>query len=107
MENLKEEVNKMLDIFNAYQIPEEKQKTIITEGVYFSFSYGGIDRSNSNRKFNCFKFSRFLDFCRKAEIELDVNEMLNSPWNSKYEELVHFFDSIDKEAQNKGQQYKK
>jgi len=100
MKKLKEEMNEMLDIFDAYQIPEDVQKYVITEGIYFCFSYG-IDRSGIDRDFDCFKFARFLKFCKDNGVNLDANKIIKDSCNPKYQELVHLFDKLDKDLQSK------
>ena len=95
MDDLKNEINEMLEIFNIYEIPVETQRYIITHGVYFDFAYGP-DRSGINRNFDCFKFSRFLKFCINSNFKLNANEMIRKPWDSEYMDLIHLFDKMDK-----------
>ena len=42
-----------------------------------------------------------------AKYDLDVEAMLRSPWDDKYQKLVHFFDSMDREVQRKEVQSQK
>ena len=107
MGELRTEINETLDIFDSYQIPEERQRELITSGIHFTFTYGGPDPNHINRRFDCFKFARMLKFCQDAKYDLDVEAMLRSPWDDKYQKLVHFFDSMDREVQRKEVQSQK
>ena len=95
MKSLREEINEALDVFDVYGIPEEKQRYIINEGVYFCFSYG-IDRAGIDRSFDCFKFARFLTFCKNMGLDLDANKFLKECSDLKYQDLVHSFDKLDR-----------
>ena len=104
MDNLRKEMNEALDIFDAYEISEEKQRYIIGNGgVYFNFAHG-TDRNGINRKFDTLKFARFLKFCQTSGIIVDADDLV---YGSSYGyadglmELVHAFDKLDKMSKDK------
>ena len=107
MGKLRNDINEALDILDSYQISDERQREIVTSGVHFNFTYGDPDYKDVNRRFDCFKFARMLKFCQDAGYDLDVQEMLRSPWNDHYQKLVHFFDSMDRDMQRKEDQTQK
>ena len=94
MNNLKKELNEMLKIFNFFKISEEQQREIISHGVDFNYTFGDIDYDSRNRQFDCFKFSRFLIYCKKCGVPFDMNNFLSV----KFEFFVHEFDKIDTES---------
>ena len=106
MKNLREELDETLDVFDAYGISEEKQRYIINEGVYFCFSHG-TDRAGIDRSFDCFKFARFLTFCKNMGLDLDANKFLKECSDLKYQDLVHSFDKIDKLSQGQAKSKKR
>ena len=102
MNNLREQINEALDIFDLYGISEEKQLYIIGNGgVYFNFAHG-TDRQEINRKFDPLKFARFLKFCQTSGIILDADALVyGSSYGEGLMELVHAFDKLDKMSKNK------
>ena len=96
MENLKVEVNKMLEIFDFYKIPERKQREIITNGVFYCFSFG-TDREGIDRAFDCFKVARLLQFCKCSGIAINANKLVGSIYDYQEDkDLIHSFDKLDK-----------
>ncbi len=98
MGELEKELREMVEIFNFYNIPEEKQKRLITSGVYFEFNR--IDKV----RLNCFRFAKLLKLCQKMELEFDANKMLqdlNNREDNKYEALVKLFLEIEDQEKNK------
>ena len=101
MSNLREELNEMLDVFESYGISEEKQRYIINEGVYFCFSYG-TDRAGIDRDFDCFKYARFLKFCKENGYDIDGDKLVYaSTYKDGMMELVHAFDKLDRMTKDK------
>ena len=94
MNNLKKELNEMLKIFNFFKISEEQQRDIISNGVHFNYTWGDIDYDHRNRQFDCFKFSRFLIYCKKCGVPFDMNNFSSV----KFEFFVHEFDKMDTES---------
>ena len=101
MENLKKELVEMVEIFEYFQIPEERQKNIITSGVYFEF------HRNESVRLNCFRFANLLKMCKSINSEFDVNQMfndLNNRRDKNYESLVKLFiemEGKEKEGQKR------
>ena len=93
MNNLKKELNEMLKLFDYFKISEEQQRDIICNGVDFNYTWGDIDYNHHNRKFDCFKFSRFLKYCKEFGIPFDMDDYLAE----KFMYFVHEFDKQDKE----------
>ena len=102
MNNLREQINEALDIFDLYGISEEKQLYIIGNGgVYFNFTHG-TDRQGINRKFDPLKFARFLKFCQTSGIILDADALVyGSSYGEGLMELVYAFDKLDKISKDK------
>ena len=94
MNNLKKELNEMLKIFNFFKISEEQQREIISHGVDFNQTFGDIDYDSRNRQFDCFKFSRFLIYCKNCGVPFDMNNYSSV----KFEFFVHEFDKIDNKS---------
>ena len=94
MNNLKKELNEMLKIFDFFKISEEQQREIISHGVDFNYTFGDIDYDSRNRHFDCFKFSRFLIYCKKCGVPFDMNNFSSV----KFEFFVHEFDKIDNKS---------
>jgi len=93
MEDLEKELIEMVKVFDSYQIPEEKQRKIITEGVYFLFD------DNDHALLDCFKFTDLLRLYRSLDPNFDANKMLDEIHGyvpSEYEETVKFFISLEK-----------
>ena len=98
MSELENELNNMIEIFDYYNIPEERQKFIITSGVYFEFN------RNESVKLDCFMFSRLLMFCKRIDPNFNVNKMLddlNNRRDSDYEFLVKCFIDMDHKGKEK------
>lgn len=92
MENLKNELIEMVDIFDYYQISEEKQRSIITSGVCFDFN------RNDSIRLSCFRFVKFLKLCQNINPEFDANKMfydLNNRRDNDYEYLVKLFIEME------------
>ena len=49
---LKDEILEILDLLNKYNIPEESQRELFEEGLYFDFTYGDPDPTNKNQHLN-------------------------------------------------------
>lgn len=92
---LRDEVIEMLDIFDEYQIPEDNQRKIISNGVDFDFTYGDPDPHKRNKYLNAFQFAELLKTCKRMNIPLDVNHMLEKPYSLEYENLLNFINSIE------------
>ncbi len=98
MDNLKDELIEMIDIFDYYKIPENKQRSIITSGVYFEFDH------NDTKRLDCFDFAKLLILCKNIDPEFDANKMLkdlNNRRDSDYELLVKFYCDLDKKRKAK------
>lgn len=96
---LKEELIEALAIFDSYNIPEDRQRSIITNGVRFDFTWGDPDPRRRNRFYDVFEFANFLKICTNMELELDANDLLKNYCNDGYEELlkaVEAFKSFSK-----------
>ncbi len=104
MKKLRDEINEMLDIFDAYGIPEEKQRWIIVLGASFSFSPESGQYADEHT-YDCFKVARFLKFCKDNGIIIDANELYNSFYSDAYtdgiKEIVYSFEKYDAMSQNK------
>ncbi len=98
MNNLREELNESLNVFDAFGIPEEQQRLIVLDGVYFWYS-PGTTQFDLDRHFNCFKFARFLKFCSETGVQINFEQFFKEKNNRKYMELVHSFDKFDKLSQ--------
>jgi hypothetical protein len=93
MEDLEKELIEMVRIFDSCQIPEEMQREIITEGVYFLFD------DNNHASLDCFKFAELLTLCKSLDSDFDANKMLNDIHGyvpTEYEETVKFFIDLEK-----------
>ena len=98
MGELKNELNETVDIFDYYKIPEERQRYIITSGVYFEFN------RNHNILLNCFTFAKLLKFCQKIDPDFDANKLfydLNNRQDNDYESLVKLFLELDNKEKAK------
>lgn len=87
---LKEELIEALTIFDSYNIPEDRQRSIITNGVHFDFTWGDPDYKRRNRFYDVFEFANFLKICTNIGVELDANDLLKNYCNKdkEYEELL-------------------
>ena len=94
MNNLKKELNEMLKLFDYFDISEEQQRDIISNGVDFNYTWGDIDYDHRNRKFDCFKFTRFLKYCKESGVPFDMDNYLAE----KFVFFVHDFDEKDKKS---------
>lgn len=92
---LKDEVIEMLEIFDEYQIPEDRQRSIILNGVDFNFTYGDPDPQRRNKYLDAFQLAELLKKCKKMNILIDVNQMLDKPYDLKYEKLLEFIENQD------------
>ena len=98
MDNLKIELMEMVDIFDYYNIPVDKQMYLITSGVSFEFN------RNDHVILDCFEFANLLKFCKKVDADFDANTMLhdlNNRYDDKYESLVKLFIDINKQEKAK------
>ncbi len=98
MDNLKNELIEMVDIFEYYNIPVDKQMYLITSGVYFEFN------RNDRVRLNCFEFAYLLKFCKNINSNFDANKMLrdlNDRRDSNYESLVKLFMEMNKKEKAK------
>ena len=91
MKNLKKEIKEMLEIFDLFQIPEEMQRDIITEGLKFN---SFVDNINVNQNFDCFRFAKFLRYCKEIMLEFDANKFINNPNGNEYIELLRILRSF-------------
>lgn len=103
---LREEINHVLDIFDSYQMTEEQQKRVLLHGIDFDFTWGDPDPTNRNRKLDCFEAAKFLEMCRDINIDIDVDHLLSTPYDAKYEKILGVMGSID-EFRDKARQNKK
>ena len=98
MDNLKNELIEMVDIFDYYNIPEEKQMYLITSGVSFEFN------RNERVRLDCFEFANLLKFCKNINSNFDANKMLrdlNNRRDTNYESLVKLFMEMNKKEKAK------
>ncbi len=98
MGELKNELNEMIDIFDFFKISEERQRYIITCGVYFEFN------RNHSILLNCFTFAKLLKFCQKIDPEFDANKMfydLNNRQDDDYAYLVKLFFELNNKEKAK------
>ena len=91
MKKLKKEIKEMLEIFDLFQIPEEMQRDIIINGLKFS---SFVDNIEINQNFDCFKFAKFLRYCKEIMLEFNANEFINNSNNIEYIELLRIFRSF-------------
>jgi hypothetical protein len=91
MNNLKEELIEMAEIFDYYNIPEDEQRNIITSGLYFEFNY------HDTKRLDCFSAAELLKLCKNIDPEFDANQMIKDLRNrrdDKYESLVKFYSDL-------------
>lgn len=93
---LKDELMKALEIFDSYNIPEERQRQIVTDGVHFDFTYGDSDPNHRNKYFNVFDFANFLNICTLMGFEIDANAILEDSCNTEYEDLLKAAETFQK-----------
>ena len=74
---LKDEILEVLDLFEKFQISDEKQREIFKNGLYFDYAYG--DPSPKNQHLNFFGVGILLKTCLENNIEIDVNQLIDTP----------------------------
>ena len=102
--SFREEMVEMLDIFDYYGITEKKQRKVVTEGVDFNYTWGDIDYNHENKQYDCFKFARFLVFCKNNGYNLNANRFLDCPTADVYKPALGFFEAMDKKKAKKAQE---
>ena len=93
MNNLKEELIEMIEIFDYFNIPEDEQRNLITSGLYFVFDY------HDTKKLDCFGAANFLKLCKNVDSEFDANQMIKDLRNRRdceYEPLVKLYCDMKK-----------
>ena len=85
---LREEILEILDLFDMYKIPEDDQRRLFENGLYFDFTYGDPDPRNRNQRLNVFGMGMLLKTCKENGIKLNVKQLLQEPYNFKNEELI-------------------
>lgn len=98
MIELEDELMDIVMIFDYYQIPEERQRYLICNGVLFEFS------RNDRVKLNCFRFAKLLEMCKRLYANFDVNKMLSDNYqghDSAYESLVKLFLENEKDEKER------
>ena len=85
---LKNEMLEAMEIFNAYGITEERQRELFRGGIHFNFTYGDPDPMGINRRMDVFEFANMLKTFMFNGLKLEVNAMIDKPWDIKYEPLV-------------------
>ena len=83
---LKDEILEVLDLFEKFQISDEKQREIFKNGLYFDYAYG--DPSPKNQHLNFFGVGILLKTCLENNIEIDVNQLIDTPYMFGNEELI-------------------
>lgn len=85
---LREEILEVLDLFDKYQIPEEKQREIFENGLYFNYTWGDPDPKHINQHLNFYGVGILLKTCLENNIIIDVDMLLDSPYMFQNEELI-------------------
>ena len=97
MSNLRERINGVLDIFNEYQIPEEKQDEIIKDGVNTTVSMlFGDSIITKNYYFDCYEFALFIlymqqEWCDPFDLKFDANKFLSQENNVAMSQPLQLF----------------
>ena len=90
MYNLKNELNEMIDLFQTFNISEEKQRDIIINGVYFGFDGGW----GEHEKLNCFQFANFIKMLKMTIPNFTTEQLFIDLQNNNdnlYKEAIKFF----------------
>ena len=98
MDNLKNELNEMIDLFQTFNISEEKQRDIIINGVSFYFDGGWGEEET----LNCFQFAQFIKMCKKLNPDFTTEQLfidLKNNDDNLYREAIAFF--LQQEAEEK------
>ncbi len=85
---LRDELLEILEIFDAYNISEEDQRSLFEHGLHFDFTYGDPDYGNINQHLNVFGVAMLLKTCRENKIRINVKKLLREPWMFEDEELI-------------------
>lgn len=85
---LKDEILEILELFDKYKISEENGRRIFEKGIYFDFTYGDPDPRNRNQYLNVFGVGMLLKTCYENHIKININKLINEPYNFPYEDLV-------------------
>ena len=93
MESIEKDLKEMLEIFDCLNIPEDRQRSLITSGLYFEFN------RDDHVKLNCFRVSKLLKLCKRVNSEFDANRMfedLRNRRDSDYEPIVNLYLQMEK-----------
>ena len=85
---LKDEILEILELFDKYKISEKDQRRLFENGIYFDFTYGDPDPSNKNQHLNIFGIGMLLKTLEENHIRININKLINEPYNFPYEALV-------------------
>lgn len=85
---LKNEILEVLDLFEKYQISDERQRKIFNDGLYFDYTYGDPDFNHRNQHLNIFGVGMLLKLCLENNIDIDINELIETPYKFENEELI-------------------
>ncbi len=88
--SLIDEVFEALEIFEYYNIPEQEQRDLFNQTIYFDFTYGDPDPGKQNRYVGVLQFAKLLQICKEINLVIDVNDVLKRPWAFEHSELVHY-----------------
>lgn len=85
---VKDEILEILALFDKYKISDERQRELFESGIYFDFTYGDPDPMHRNQHLNIFGIGMLLKTCRECHIRININKLIDEPYNFPYEELV-------------------
>lgn len=98
MGDLAKELVDMVEVFNQFQIPTDKQRDIVASGVLFEFyPHGRV-------KFDCIRFYKLLAFCNHLDPTFDANKMLLDLVNRRdddYKNIVYLFLEMELKEKDK------
>ena len=94
----KDEVIEAIHVFDEFLLTEERQRKVFNNGIYFDFTYGDPDPYNRNRRLGVLEFAMLLKTCKFYGIEIDANEIVDHPYNTKYENLVKMVSNVNCEG---------
>ena len=93
---LKDEVMKTFDLLKTHNVLEEEVEKIFYNGLYFDYTYGDPDYNHQNRRLNSLQVGELIEYLDKYNIECDLNQIIQYPYNFKYPELIKMIaDSKD------------
>lgn len=101
MGDLAKELVDMVEIFNQFQIPVDKQRGIIASGVIFEFY------PHERIRFDCLRFCKLLAFCNHIDPSFDANKLLLDLVNRRdddYKNIVSLFLEMEAKENDKEKQ---